>query len=148
MDAYTASLANRCLVLSGIENFFTGNVPENFRIPALYFPPPEETPGNWTLNGHETTYTVFAKVFAATREAAMELADAIAQGIMAGRRFIPLLGADGTETGNLFKVDPPDARIVDEGVAQVTLAWKAVRQYREEDADMIAEIEIHKEVRD
>lgn len=146
MDAYLASLAKLCLTLSGIENFFTGNVPQEFRIPALYFPPPEETPEAWSMGGYAVSYAVYTKVFAATREDALSFADAISRGIMARRRLVPLLAPDGTKTGEAFKTGPPEARIIDEGVAQVLLSYRLIRPYTEEEAEKIKKIYIREEV--
>lgn len=144
MDQYLASLARACTDLGGLTNFHTDNMPSDFAVPALYFPPPESDPSGSAFNSYRTEYTIYAKVFAATRQDAMDIAEMIVQGIMLKKCRLPVYGVDGKETGDILKVQPPGARVIDEGVAQITLIYSIYRQYPKETVTMMKDIGINK----
>lgn len=129
MDQYASSLARVCLELGGMSVFYDDNVPENFAIPSLYFPSPEQTPSGSALNSYQTRYSIYAKVFAVTRKEAGELAGRIVRGIMGRQCRIPLYNEDGTDSGMSLKLEPPTSWIVDEGMAQVTLTYRITRAF-------------------
>ena len=144
MDRYVASLARACLEMGGLETFYTDNIPSDFAVPSLYFPPEEIDPSGSALNSYRTDYTIYAKVFAATRQDAMDIAESIVEEMMRLRRLLPVYNPDGTESGELIKVDPPAARVIDEGVAQINLAYHIVRKYKEQQVTMVQNIGINK----
>lgn len=131
MDQYMASLARACLTASGIGTLYTDNVPENFAVPSLYFPPYETGSSGSALNSYATDYTIYAKVFANTKSAAEEMADKIVQGIMMAKGRIPVYKEDGSKSGDILKIASPDSRGVDECMAQVTLRYKIITGYTE-----------------
>lgn len=144
MDQYASSLARVCLELGGIPVFYEDNVPENFYIPSLYFPAPELIPEASALNSYQEKYSIYAKVFALTRKEAGELACKITRGIMGRQGMIPVYNEDGTDSGMSLKVEPPASRIVDEGLAQVTLSYKIIRAYAEVKHPAAAAVGINK----
>lgn len=127
MDQYESSLARICLELSGISVFYEDNVPEDFAIPSLYFPPAEQASSGSALNSYQLKYTIYAKVFALTRREAGELAGKIVKGIMERQCRLPVFHENGTDSQMILKLDPPTSWIVDEGMAQVTLTYRLVR---------------------
>ncbi len=127
MDQYESSLARICLELGGISVFYEDNVPEDFAIPSLYFPPAEQAPSGSALNSYQLKYSIYAKVFALTRREAGELAGKIVKGIMDRQCRLPVFNEDGTDSGMIIKLDPPASWIVDEGMAQVTLTYRLVK---------------------
>lgn len=144
MDRYVASLAKACLSMGDLETLYTDNIPSDFKVPSLYFPPTEMDPSGSALNSYRTDYTIYAKVFAATRQDAMDIAGVIVQEIMRLRCLLPVYNPDGTESGELIKVNPPAARVIDEGVAQINLAYHIVRKYKEQQVTMVQNIGINK----
>lgn len=144
MDRYIASLARACLEMGGLETLYMDNIPSDFMVPSLYFPPTEIDPSGSAFNSYRTDYTIYAKVFAATRQDAMDKAEAITEGMMRSRCLLPVYNPDGTESGELIKVDPPAARVIDEGVAQINLAYHIVRRFKEQQVDMVQKIGINK----
>ena len=131
MDQYIASLARSCLELGNISIFYDENMPEDFIIPSLYFPPPETSLSGSALGSYSTKYSIYAKVFAKTKLEAVMMADSIAQGIMMKKCLIPIYNEDGTDSGEIFKMDPPDVRGVNEGMAQITLIFRIIRAFTE-----------------
>ncbi len=126
MDQYESSLARICLELGGISVFYENNVPENFAVPSLYFPPAEQASSGSALNSYQLKYSVYAKVFALTRREAGELAGKIVKGIMDRQCRLPVFREDGTDSGMILKLDPPTSWVVDEGMAQVTLTYRLI----------------------
>ena len=48
---------------------------------------------------------------------------------MLKRCRLPIYDIDGKDTGGIMKVEPPTTRIIDEGVAQITLIYRIIRGY-------------------
>ena len=144
MDQYYASLARACASMGEFTQLYMENIPDSFAVPSLYFPPPETDPSGSAFNSYRTDYTVYAKVFAATRQEAGELADGIAQGIMLKKCRLPIYNEDGTENGGIMKLEPPVTRVIDEGVAQITLIYHVFRSFPKEELPMAKDIRINK----
>lgn len=137
MDQYTASLARACLGFSGIETFYTENLPEGLRLPCLYFPPAESDPASWALDSFEASYSIYANIFAPTRNEAYGYAERIVCGILLERCRIPIYRQDGSESGEVLKLDKPAARIIDEGAAQVSLRYRLHVPYSTDEAELV-----------
>ena len=131
MDQYTACLARACLDFGDLDYLYTGNVPSDFKIPCLYIPPDDLVSSKSALNNYALKHSVYAKVFAKDREAAGEIMAAIVEGIAQVRYRLTVYDQDGKETGELLQIQPPDARVIDEGVAQITLVYSIKRRYPE-----------------
>ena len=127
MDQYESSIARACLEYSGISALYEDSVPEDFIIPSLYFPPAELSTSSSTLKSYQSKYSIYAKVFALTKREACGLAEKIVRGIIDKGCKLPVYNFDGTDSGAIIKLDPPTAFGVDEGMAQVTLAYKIIR---------------------
>lgn len=131
MDQYNACLARACLEYGGLDYLYTGKVPSDFKIPCLYLPPDDLGSSKSALNNYAIKHSVYAKVFAKDREAAGEIMTAIVEGIAQMRYRLPVYAQDGTKTGEILQIQPPDARVIDEGVAQITLVYTIKRRYPE-----------------
>lgn len=129
MDQYESSLARTCLELSGISYLYEDNVPENFMVPSLYFPVPAAFPSVSALGSFRSRYTVYANVFAVSRREAGELAEKIVQGIMRKNCLLPVFEESGADSGKALKLEPPSSKVIDEGMAQVTLSYSIIRFY-------------------
>lgn len=144
MDQHIASLARTCLELGNISTFYDEKMPKNFVIPSLYFPSPETSPSGSALGSYSTKYSIYAKVFAKTKLEAVTIADIIVQGIMRKKCRLPIYNEDGTDSGKIFKMEPPDARGIDEGVAQITLTYRIIRAFVETKYPSVQSVEINK----
>ena len=144
MDQFIACLAKACITMSGISTLYTDNMPASFAVPSLYFPPFESDLSGSALNNYQTDYSVYVKVFAHTRQEAMELAEDIVQGIMRLKCCLPVYNADGTESGEVLKTSPPAARVIDEGVAQITLRYRIIRKFAETEVPLVKNFGINK----
>ena len=147
MNAYEKSLLRECLTLAGITQWYEDTMPENFYVPCIYFPAAHADPQSSTFNEYEARKTIYAKVFASTRRQAGEIAETISDGIMNLKRLIPLLNVDGSESGEVFKVDAPITSVIDDGAAQIILTYKLHTRFYEEEADGVHEIIINQELK-
>ncbi|MCX4377589.1 MAG: hypothetical protein OSJ61_15635 [Lachnospiraceae bacterium] len=144
MNQYEASLARICLECSGISVLYEDNVPEKFVVPSLYFPAAEIFSAGSALNSYQTKYAVYAKVFAYTKREAGELAEKIVKGIIQRNCRFPVYNKDGTNSGTVIKLEAPASRIVDEGMAQVTLSYKIIRAFAKVRSPTVQSVGINK----
>lgn len=144
MDQYESSIARVCLELSKIPCLYEDNVPENFMVPSLYFPAHSSYPSASALNSYQSSYSIYAKVFAVTKREAGELAEKIVQGIMLRKCQIPLFEENGADSGKIIKLDPPSSRVIDEGMAQVTLTYRIIRGFTKEKSTGAQSVNINK----
>lgn len=116
------------------------SIPESFVVPAAYFPSPEVMSDGETLRTYGLDYAVYVKFFAKTSNGAFELAHKAVEEIRKARNLIPLIGNDGTEIeGEGIRINDPDLRVIDEGVAQAVISWRSRRPYNREDSAAVEE---------
>lgn len=144
MDQYESSIARVCLELSGIGYFYEDNVPENFMVPSLYFPVPAVYPSASALGSYQSSYSIYANVFAVNKREAGELAEKIVQGIMLKKCRIPVFEENGADSGEVIKLNPPSFKVIDEGMAQVTLTYNIVRAFTKTESAKAKSLNINK----
>lgn len=118
------------------------NVPEEFTYPAMYFPQPEINTRGETFNTYAMEYVWYINVFCKTSEAAHEIALTVLSAIKGARNLIPLIDTDGELTGKKLRLDDPSIKIIDSGVAQISLSWTSRRPYDSEDVTKMMTWEI------
>jgi len=138
LEQETASYAH--FIISALEDVtpYYWEVPENFHVPAVFFPTPEvETHGD-TLSSYEMAYTWFVKLFHKTDGEAQNLALTALTAIKRARNCIPLKNEDGSDAGHCFRVLDPLIKPVERGAWQLQLRWESPRYY-DDDADFDGE---------
>lgn len=139
LDEELASIIRFVLAAAGNPTPIYHEMPENFVVPAIYFPPPELATDGDTLSTYTVEYTWFVKVLHVRDDTAYAMARDVLTAIMRARRFIPLFGADGKATGKGFRLKDPELKTLDKsgigGGAQLTLTWGSRRPY----ADLAAQ---------
>lgn len=112
-------------------------MPQSFRIPSMYFPPPEITSAGDTFTTYALTYAWYIKAFGYSDGAAYELARKAMEKIRRYRNLIPLIGEDGEEDAEHYvRVDDPSVRMADTGVCTLSITFVSRRDYYTEDATM------------
>lgn len=106
-------------------------VPENFLIPAIYFPIPETEAKKVTLNTMETTLTWYINVFAVDSIQAYNEASRITNQIIFQRCRIPIRNAEGQEEDKELRLLPPKVKKVERGIAQIVLSVKRYTELAE-----------------
>lgn len=112
------------------------DVPEDFYVPAAYFPSPEISTRGETFRTYAMEYAWYIKFFHSTREGAHALALAALSAIKQARNLVPLIGPGGTATGNSIRLDDPRLTATaqnqsanERGAAILKLYWSSRRPY-------------------
>ena len=119
------------------------DVPENFKYPAMYFPQPEIDTGGETFRTYAMRYSWYINIFHRTTEDAYALAWKVLTALKQKRNLVPLKNEDGGKDGGGLRLDDPSAKVVDTGVAQLTLSWTSRRPYDCEQVQKMVEWEVN-----
>lgn len=131
LEQEIASIMKFVLDRAGNPSPYYWNVPEDFTVPAVYFPTPEIMTGGETFLTYYMDYTWFILFFAETSERAYALGWQVLTEIKRNRNLFPLIGTDGEETGETFRADDPRLKVLDNGAAQLQINWTSRRPYNE-----------------
>ncbi|MDR0883371.1 MAG: hypothetical protein LBN05_01995 [Oscillospiraceae bacterium] len=112
------------------------NMPSNFTTPAVYFPAPSIAAGEGTTSGYAMAYRWDILFFAPETQGAIDRAVAVASAILANHREIPQVDPETLEVQpeHPMLLDKPTTRIIEAGVAQLSLSWISRRGYPEDDS--------------
>lgn len=114
------------------------NMPQNFAIPSIFFPPPEFEAFGDTLQSFRFDYSWTIPVFAYDNSKAHAIAANAAHILETYRRAVPLIGEDGKPTGRSLRLKDPEVKDLDKdgvpGSAGLVLHWSSRRPYYEADA--------------
>lgn len=129
LEQEIASIIKYLLDATGNPSPYYYSVPQSFVVPAAYFPTPEIDTDGDTLNTYGMDYVMYVKFFAkSTREAYNYGVTALTK--TRGRRnLIPLINEMGNDTGKGMRIYDPDLKMLDDGAAQLTIAWRSRRPY-------------------
>lgn len=131
-----ASIAKFVLACTGNPEPYYWNIPENFYIPAAYFPIPEIDSGGDTLSTYSMDFAWYINLFHKTDQKAYALGRAAITAIREARNLIPLISEDGEQIEKMFvRVNDPKLKGVDTGVVQLSINWCTRRLYKAEDAN-------------
>ncbi len=103
-------------------------VPQDFFVPAVYFPSPEIESDGYTLNTYALTYSWFIKFFDKNTQSAYAAGLAALTALQDARNVIPLIDTTGKLTGRGFRLKDPKLKPLD-SAAQLTLSWESPRPY-------------------
>lgn len=127
-------------------------VPQDFVVPAIYFPPPDISTAGDASDTYRMSYTWIIKFFARTTEDAQQMARETLIAIKDAHNCIPLIQADGEKSATdgeykpvgdgtdevryySFRLRDPEARQTERGVWQMTLRWDSPRYYTKAEAN-------------
>ncbi len=127
---------------SGSPAPYYNNVPEQFRIPAVYFPRPEIGSSGDTLNTYALDFSLFVKFFHRTKEDAYELGYTALNALLERRNRIPLIDESGKPTGKYIRIRDPTLRAVDESAVQLQIDWTARKPFADAPEKMMQTYEI------
>lgn len=124
-----ASIMSFLTIHSGNPAPYYKNVPEQFCVPAVYFPRPEIGSSGDTLSTYALDFSLFVKFFHKTKEEAYELGFAAMNAILERRNRIPLIDENGKPTGKHIHIRDPTLRAVDESAVQLEIDWTARKPF-------------------
>jgi len=114
------------------------SIPQDFRVPAVYFPPPEIESAGDTLSTYTFEYTLFVKFFHKDVHLAYKMGLDAITAIQRKKNLVPLIAETGeTVPDRWFRLRDPSLRAIDNG-AQLTLMWRSSRSYDSDDAEKTA----------
>ncbi len=108
------------------------NVPQNFMIPAVYFPTPELLTGGETFLTYYIDFHWYIQFFHKTAQQAYGLGQKVVMAIKKQRNLIPLIAQDGSIIKNHWiRIEDPSLAVIENGTAQLTISWRSRRPYQE-----------------
>lgn len=131
LEQEIASIMNYVLINANTATPYYDEVPEDFMVPAVYFPSPEIESGGDTLSTYSLKYIWFIKFFHSSTPAAYQMALSVLEIIKRKRNIIPVINEAGEFTGENFKVKDPKLKKIDgaAGAVQLTIIWDSLRPY-------------------
>lgn len=129
LEPERGSIIRFILDKAGLQNYYTDVLPNTFAYPSAYFPTPELKSEHSTLSTYVIHYRMPVRFFAANNQSAYDYALAAATALIAGRNHIPLINADGTESGIGFRVKQSEVEKIDTGVYGFNIEWDSVRLF-------------------
>lgn len=118
-------------------------VPEEFTVPAVYFPAIEVPTRGETLSTYAMDCTWFIKFMHNTTQEALAIAFKALTAIKEKRNLIPLIDTDGKRTGKTLRIKDPSLDIIDRGAVQLQIDWTSNRPYNTNRAEKAANIQIN-----
>ena len=114
------------------------SVPQDFIVPAVYFPSPEIESAGDTLLSYAFTYTWFVKFFHKDVHLAYNMGLEAITAIQRRKNLIPIVAENGELIDkHWFRLRDPQLRAID-NAAQLTLMWNSYRPYDNENAEKAA----------
>ncbi len=142
LEQEAASIMSFAIKSAGDVAVYYYDVPESFKTPSMYFPQPEIVTSGETFGTYAARYAWYINVFHDTTEEAFAIAWEVLTALKRARNYVPLLDEDGGEltgAGSKLRLDDPSVKVVDVGVAQITLGWTSRRPYDREDSETMQE---------
>lgn len=119
------------------------NVKAGFRVPAIYFPLPEELTSKSTLGElYSNDVTVFVQIFAMTNDSAAVIAEDIKTAIIKTKRYIPIIEEDCSETGRYITVNVTKISRIEDSVVQIQLDWVYNQCFAENNCEKVNNITV------
>jgi hypothetical protein len=107
-------------------------VPQDFLVPAVYFPPPEILSRGDTLATYALEYSWYVKFFHKDAQSAHALGMAALTALQYKKNIVALIDTAGELTGRGFRMNDPALKIIDDGAVQLALSWDSRRPYYRE----------------
>lgn len=142
LEQEIASIIKFTLDAAGNPSPYYYRVPQDFVVPAAYFPTPEITTGGETFRTYSMDYVWYIKFFAETTRAAYDLGLKALTAIRGKRNLIPLINQQGDPAGGGLRVNDPDLKTLDDGTAQLQISWRSRRPYDDEEAQKMVTYEV------
>lgn len=101
-------------------------LPENLRVPSMYFPVPRTESHKATLSSWRTDINLECWFIAATDWEAFAIADTVRDSFLADNCAFAILNMDGTETGSRVRISEPSVRKQEDRIVRMAFT---IREY-------------------
>lgn len=129
LEQEIASAIKFILDSAGAPTPYYHSVPQDFLVPAVYFPAPEIISAGDTLLSYSLEYSWYVKFFHKNTEEAYAMAVKVLTALQSRKNVIPLVDDKGKLTGRGFRVSDPSLKNFD-NAAQLTIIWKSPKPYQ------------------
>lgn len=142
LEQELASIMKFTLDRAGNPSPYYYEVPQDFNVPAVYFPTPEIETGGETFVTYSMEYIWFIKIFHKSEQEAYAIGLSVLTAIKGNRNLIPLIDETGERAEGNIRVKDPKLKVLDNGAAQLTLEWTSRRPYNAEEAVKMQSYEV------
>ena len=142
-----ASIMRFLTETSGNPAPYYNNVPEQFRVPAIYFPRPDIRQWRRHAEHLRTGFSLSSNFFHRTKEDAYELGYTALNALLERRNRIPLIDESGKPTGKYIRIRDPTLRAVDESAVQLQIDWTARKPFADAPETMMQTYEIETQIK-
>lgn len=131
LEQEIASIMRFTLDRAGSPTPYYKEVPQDFLVPAVYFPVPEIGSRGDTLSTYALEYSWFIKFFHWDTQTAHDMAFRVFTAMLSARNLVPLIDTDGRPVGKGIRLKDPSMKKIEgaSGVVQLSLAWDSPRPY-------------------
>lgn len=115
-------------------NPYYNNIPEEFRTPAVFFPPAEVNISPYTLGSYCARYSWYVKFFADDKQKSQKYAFKAMEKILKKKKIITLLDQAGEQTNETIRLKDLQLSDLEEDAYQLTIEWELIRAYDQDAA--------------
>ncbi|MDP5273546.1 hypothetical protein [Chengkuizengella axinellae] len=143
------SIIKFCYELLPEMNFYTKSVPQDFKVPSIYFPPAGAKMKPFSQATFALENVLSMIIFDKSRQKAFFSADKIMYSIIEGNNKIPIVTEENIESGSLYvndvNIDLKESHIDDLFIVVCTLTWdsKGFNSKRMKDYEKINEVNMN-----
>ena len=140
MEQELASIAKFMLtgVGNGVSPYYR-ELPESFRVPAVYFPTPDIATGADTLNTYRADYQWRISFICSDQQDAYRLGQTALTAIKKNRDLVPLLDTTGSQLGKrFFRLKDPELRVGTGNTVFLNLRFTVRKSYTDKRGTKVA----------
>lgn len=130
LEQEVASLVHFIREMGLLKKEYFGEVPLGATTPSVYYPVPEITGGEFSLDTYESSFSLFIKIFDKDSSGSYSIASQIVDKVQYSGKKIPIYDVDGNLTGRYFRVKNLSAKNIDVGTTQIEFSWDVHRGYK------------------
>lgn len=130
-----ASIMHFLLDAAGNPYPYYTSIPEDFRVPAVYFPTPRLSTEGETLLTYKLKFTWYITFHHVTTEKSYAQAHKALSAIMRSRMLVPLIAEDGTAAGGYVRITSASTKPLEDGICELALTFVSRRPYDAAEAE-------------
>ena len=131
LDREIASAMRFLIDTSDKPHAYYYSIPEEFKVPSIYFPQPNITTLGDTLFTYALEFSWYVTIFDVDTQSAQVRASASLNALQYNKCVIPLIDENGALVGRGFRIKDPSMRNIDDSVARLILKWDSPRPYHD-----------------
>ena len=130
MEQIEASIARYIVNALGDDVFpYYNELPEGFKVPAVYFPERETDSDAESLSSYALEEAWFVQIFAGSDSEAGDMAKHCLKRIVDSHYLIPLVDEEGEKTGRGIRLSGAQTKRIDKGIYQLYVTWDEIYLY-------------------